>query len=147
MPVPERLKRSNTFKKLIRLRLFAIIAINFILIRLKLKIPISTIPSSSHKVEVRLETQFMHHPIWHSGTQHQVTLSHSFACDSLSYNVSGLQCNCTPVRDTLNITACETQTIFIHGKRFTVNKPSGLDTISPVDVSLCDTIRFISINF
>lgn len=81
------------------------------------------------------------------GTQHQVTLSHSFACDSLSYNVSGLQCNCTPVRDTLNITACETQTIFIHGKRFTVNKPSGLDTISPVDVSLCDTIRFISINF
>ncbi len=80
------------------------------------------------------------------GTRHQASVSHRNGCDTLHWNMID-QCACTSIRDTVRLNACENDVIQIHGKRYTVNNPSGSDTIPPAAIGTCDTIRWVVVTF
>ena len=80
------------------------------------------------------------------GTRHQASVSHRNGCDTLHWDMID-QCACTSIRDTVRLNACENDVIQIHGKRYTVNNPSGSDTIPPAAIGTCDTIRWVVVTF
>jgi hypothetical protein len=80
------------------------------------------------------------------GTRHQANISHKNGCDTLSWDIL-IPCSCTPVRDTIRQTACESQTVVIRGKSYTINNASGTDSIPSAIPGTCDTIRFVTIRF
>jgi len=80
------------------------------------------------------------------GQSHQVRISHFNACDTLSFNFN-IACSCESVRDTFRTTACQTETITIRGKNYTINQSTGTDTIPSSIPGFCDTLRRIEIRF
>lgn len=80
------------------------------------------------------------------GTRHQASVSHKNGCDTLNWDVL-IPCSCTPIQDTIRQSACESQTIVIRGKSYTINKSSGTDTIPSSIPGTCDTLRFVTIKF
>ncbi len=74
-------------------------------------------------------------------------VTHLNGCDTLVFNLMSPCADCIRIRDTIRNSACENQIVTIRGKSYTMNKPSGIDTIPPAIVGACDTLRFISINF
>jgi len=80
------------------------------------------------------------------GQSHQARISHFNACDTLSFNFN-IACSCESIRDTFRMTACQTETITIRGKNYTINQSTGTDTIPSAIPGFCDTLRRIEIRF
>lgn len=80
------------------------------------------------------------------GQSHQARISHLNACDTLSFDFL-IACSCESIRDTFRTTACQSETVIIRGKSYTINQSTGTDTIPSSIPGFCDTLRRIEIRF